>query len=211
MPGILYHLAFAEDVFQKLLPTHNINKTLFMSGNLIPDLATDKKASHYQKEENDFGFLLPNMQQAKKELFSFENPIFLGMYCHLYLDNTFIKDFLIPEFIWDTDRMVVINPRNKMEWTSETFFSSDGIYGSYTEINGLLLCDGRVSLPTLSELPDILPATGLSVFDTRYDRTWHQELNGYIAEKKEYTGNIFDYERLCNFIHHAAEKFVDEI
>jgi hypothetical protein len=212
MPGILYHLAFAEEVYSSLLPTHDINRSLFMSGNLIPDLATDKKASHYRQNSSSIvNFLVPDILQAKKELYSLDNPLFLGMYCHLYLDYQFIMNFLIPEFIWDTDKKLVINPRNKMQWDFETFFSSDGIYGSYTEINELLLRDGRVSMQTLTELPDALPLTGLSVFDTRYSRTWRQELNGYIAEQKAYTGNIFNYERLCNFIHQTAKKFVNEI
>ena len=57
MPGILYHLAFAEKVFHSVL---SLNKVEFMAGNLIPDLATNRDKSHYRKKAsvNGFGFLI---------------------------------------------------------------------------------------------------------------------------------------------------------
>ena len=70
------------------------------------------------------------------------------------------------------------------------------MYGSYTEINQLLLKDKRVSPDTVKELPEILPNTGIPVYDVRREKTWKAELEGYLAEKKEYTGDIFDYDRL---------------
>lgn len=211
MPGILYHLAFAEEVYRNLSPSVNIDKTLFMAGNLIPDLATDKKKSHYRKPASVTGFFVPNMEQVKEELYTMDNALLFGMYCHLYLDDKFIEGFIIPEFIWDTENMKVINPRNKMEWDVNTFFSQDGMYGSYTEINALLLRDGHVSMDTVMEIPEYLPLTGISVFDARRQKTWKEELEGYIAEKKVYTGNIFDYNRLWNCIKAIAEEFAKEL
>lgn len=41
MPGILYHLSFAEKVYRKLATVIQFDKVGFMSGNLIPDLATE--------------------------------------------------------------------------------------------------------------------------------------------------------------------------
>ena len=37
MPGILYHLSFAEEVYRKLAPVIPLDKVSFMAGNLIPD------------------------------------------------------------------------------------------------------------------------------------------------------------------------------
>ena len=48
MPGILYHLTFAEEVYKSLGKKLKIDKIDFMAGNLIPDLAIDKKKSHYR-------------------------------------------------------------------------------------------------------------------------------------------------------------------
>lgn len=57
MPGILYHLSFAEEVYRKLGTITQFDKIDFMSGNLIPDLAIDKKKSHYQKKHLLMDFL----------------------------------------------------------------------------------------------------------------------------------------------------------
>lgn len=211
MPGILYHLSFAEEVYRNLSKVCTLDKVSFMAGNLIPDLATDKKKSHYRKSASLAGFFVPELTLVKKELFSIENPLKLGMYCHLYLDYYFIEKFLIPEFNWDTVEMKVINPRNKKCWDSKTFFSQSGMYGAYTEINQLLLKDKHVSPDTIKELPEVLPNTGIPVFDMRREKTWKNELEGYLSEKKEYTGDIFDYDRLWSFIEKTAAQFVNDI
>lgn len=211
MPGILYHLSFAEEVYRNLSKVCTLDKVSFMAGNLIPDLATDKKKSHYRKSASLAGFFVPELTLVKKELFSIENPLKLGMYCHLYLDYYFIEKFLIPEFNWDTVEMKVINPRNKKCWNSKTFFSQSGMYGAYTEINQLLLKDKHVSPDTIKELPEVLPNTGIPVFDMRREKTWKNELEGYLSEKKEYTGDIFDYDRLWSFIEKTAAQFVNDI
>lgn len=211
MPGILYHLAFAEEVYRNFSEQMKLDKVNFMAGNLIPDLANDKKASHYRKKASVNGFFVPTMESVKKDLFVPSDSVKFGMYCHLYLDYYFIKDFLIPEFIWDTSTMKVINPRNHKEWDVKTFFSHDGMYGSYTEINDLMLKDGHVSLETVSQIPEILPSTGIHVFDDRREKTWKAELDGYLSQHKEYTGDIFDYYRLWASIEKIAKQFVTEV
>ena len=211
MPGILYHLSFAEEVYRKLAPVMPLDKVTFMAGNLIPDLATDKKRSHYRKKASVDGFFVPEMELVKRELFVPEDSVKFGMFCHLYLDYYFIEEFLIPEFIWDVERMKVINPRNNKEWDVKTFFSHSGMYGAYTEINQLMVRDGHVSISTMEEIPEILPTTGVTVFDTRREKTWKAELEEYLAQKKEYTGEIFDYNRLWNCIQRIAIQFIQEI
>ena len=211
MPGILYHLSFAEEVYRKLAPVMPLDKVSFLAGNLIPDLATDKKRSHYRKKSSVDGFFVPEMELVKRDLFVPEDSVKFGMFCHLYLDYYFIEEFLIPEFIWDVETMRVINPRNNKEWDVKTFFSHSGMYGAYTEINQLLVRDGHVSVSTIEEIPEILPNTGLTVFDARREKTWKAELDEYLAQKKEYTGEIFDYNRLWSCIERIATQFVEEI
>ena len=211
MPGILYHLSFAEEVYRKLEPVISLDKVSFMAGNLIPDLATDKKQSHYRKKASVDGFFVPEMELVKRDLFVPEDSVKFGMFCHLYLDYYFIEEFLIPEFVWDVERMKVINPRNNKEWDVKTFFSHSGMYGAYTEINQLMVRDGHVSISTMEEIPEILPTTGVTVFDTRREKTWKAELEEYLAQKKEYTGEIFDYNRLWNCIQRIAIQFIQEI
>ena len=211
MPGILYHLSFAEEVYRKLAPVMPLDKVSFLAGNLIPDLATDKKRSHYRKKASVDGFFVPEMELVRRDLFVPKDSVKFGMFCHLYLYYYFIEEFLIPEFIWDVERMKVINPRNNKEWDVKTFFSHSGMYGAYTEINQLLVRDGHVSVSTIEEIPEILPNTGLTVFDARREKTWKAELDEYLAQKKEYTGEIFDYNRLWSCIERIATQFVDEI
>ena len=211
MPGILYHLSFAEEVYRKLAPVMPLDKVSFMAGNLIPDLATDKKRSHYRKKASVDGFFVPEMELVRRDLFVPKDSVKFGMFCHLYLDYYFIEEFLIPEFIWDVERMKVINPRNNKEWDVKTFFSHSGMYGAYTEINQLMVRDGHVSVSTIEEIPEILPNTGLTVFDARREKTWKAELDEYLAQEKEYTGEIFDYNRLWSCIERIANQFVEEI
>ena len=68
MPGTLYHLAFAEEVYSQLPKNLPIDKTNFMAGNLIPDLTIkgNKKASHYRKSASIKGFFVPELKDAKK-------------------------------------------------------------------------------------------------------------------------------------------------
>ena len=188
-----------------------LDKVSFMAGNLIPDLVTDKKRSHYRKKASVDGFFVPEMELVRRDLFVPKDSVKFGMFCHLYLDYYFIEEFLIPEFIWDVETMRVINPRNNKEWDVKTFFSHSGMYGSYTEINQLLVRDGHVSVSTIEEIPEILPNTGLTVFDARREKTWKAELDEYLAQEKEYTGEIFDYNRLWSCIERIANQFVEEI
>ena len=149
MPGILYHLSFAELVYKKISSTLSIDKIDFMSGNLIPDLAKNKKSAHYSIPATQEGFLVPNMELATKNLFSIKNSLKLGIFCHLYLDYHFIEDFLIPDFIWDYKNGKVINQRNNKEWKREECFSSMCLYGSYTEINTLMIKNNHISYTKL--------------------------------------------------------------
>ena len=211
MPGILYHLSFAEEVYRKLASDIFIDKISFLGGNLIPDLAKDKNNSHYSTKASLEGFIVPKLTDAKRDLYKLTDSIKFGMYCHLYLDYYFIEEYLIPEFIWDIKKMKVTNPRNNKQWNIKTFLSASGMYDAYTEINCLLIRDGRIPINTIMEIPEILPNTGIPVFDVRRDKTWRRELYEYLAQKKEYTGEIFDYDRLWSFIKRIAIQFVQEM
>lgn len=212
MPGIMYHLAFAEEVHRYIETI--INDVDFFAGNLIPDLVLDKKASHFRIPASVKGFYVPNMKLAKKILYDKSNSIKLGMYCHLYLDYHFIETYLIPEFIWDSDKMEVVNPRNGKTWPIECFFakpSKGGIlYNGYTQINKLLVADGHIKMDTVEMLPDTLPQTNIPLFDKRREKTWREELNAYLLEDAPYTGEALDYNRLWHSISAIAKKFVIE-
>ena len=74
-----------------------------------------------------------------------------------------------------------------------------------------MIRDGLISMNTIEEIPVILPDTGLPVFDERREKTWKAEMEEYLAQKKEYTGEIFDYDRLWSCIKRIATQFVQEM
>lgn len=211
MPGILYHLSFADMVYRKLLTVVSFSKKTFMEGNLIPDLAVDKWHSHYRKEASFEGFFVPDMEMAKRELFDVTDSLKFGMYCHLYLDHYFIEEFLIPEFIWDTKNMLVTNPKNNKQWDTKTFFSASGMYGAYTEMSNLMIKNGHISIEVIEKIPEILPVTGIPIFDNRRKKTWKEELNEYLTQDKNYKGEIFDHHQLWECIKMIADKLANEI
>lgn len=210
MPGLLYHLTFAKEIYRQLCNEFALNELDFLSGNLIPDLSSEKSIAHYSIKASLQGFWVPNLIIAKKDLFIPNNSIKLGIYTHLYLDYHFVENFLIPEFIWDTKNKKIINPRNNKEWNEYSFFSKDGIYSSYTQMNHLLLSDGYVSLDEIKKIPIELPKTGIKVFDKRRKKTWLTELEEYLENPKIYTSNLLDYNHLCNFIKKTAKQFIKE-
>ncbi len=210
MPGMLCHLMFAEKVYRKLTLSFNLNRIDFLSGNILPDLAVDKTSSHFQIHTPIVCLAIPNIQRAQKVLFALDNSLRFGAFCHLYLDYYFIKNFLIPNFIWDIDDMLVINPNNNCKWSTHDFFSNKGLYGAYTEINHLILRDGYISNELLNSIPSILPETGITAFDIRNSKTWREELAGYLSCKASYSGILLEYDTLLEFINDVANQFVSK-
>lgn len=208
MPGILCHLMFAEKVYRKLVSTVELNKIDFLSGNLLPDLAIDKKSSHFQVSTSIECLEIPNIHSAQNLLFDTNDSLKFGTFCHLYLDYYFIKNFLIPNFIWNIDNMTIINPNTNCQWTISDFFSNNGLYGAYNEVNDLILRDGYVSSDFLSLMPNEIPKIGIDCFDNRKKKSWKQELNEYLSSTVPYTGVLLDYDTLIDFIINVANNFV---
>ena len=211
MPGILLHLYFAEEVCKHMESIVSMDKLTFLAGNLIPDLALNKQESHYRRGASIEGFVVPDLDWVRRDLFCFSNPVKFGMFCHLYLDYYFIEEFLIPEFVWDVPNGKITNPRNNKVWDKSVFFSKAGMYRAYTEVNNVLLADGKISYDLLNMIPEVLPPTGIAVYDVRREKTWKKELDEYFMESAEYTGDIFDYYRLCKFMEKIALKLTEEV
>ena len=212
MPGILYHLSFAQQVYSKLSPIFPLDKINFMAGNLIPDLAkADKQKTHYRKKSSNGILWVPDLEQVRKELYFPNDSIKFGMYSHLYLDYYFFEKFLIPSFLWDKENGKVINPKIKKEWDFKDFFSNDGLYRGYGEINYLMIENHHVSLKSVEEIPEILPNTGITLFDKRVEKTWKEELEDYLSRKIEYTGEILDYPSFLNFLKETVKQFTEEV
>lgn len=208
MPGTLLHLVFAEEVYQQLF---SIQKFYFMCGNLIPDETINKHLSHYRVPFNNTGFFIPMLEKAAIDLLTTPTSLTLGMYCHLYLDHYFIKNFLSTEFICDSKNNQVINTKNNKIWTTSEFFSRNGFYSAYSEINQLLIKNNIIDLSTVDSLPAKLPQTGISIFDNRREKNWKEELYEYLEQNIDYTGSILDYEKVILFLTQTATLFIKDV
>lgn len=216
MPGIIYHLAFANEVFRNMSKKVNVDKIEFYAGNLIPDLVLpeNKKKSHYRVSASQEGFVVPNIEKVKKDLYNKNDSIKLGIYCHLYLDYHFIQSFLIPEFIWDLEKLEVTNPTTGKSCSVGHFFAKAAkggiIYTGYTRNNKKIIANNQIDMETINMLPYNLPLTGIPIFDKRRKRPWRYELNGYLSEDVPFKEEPFEYDRIWNAISKIAKKFVEE-
>ncbi|MBQ9116132.1 MAG: hypothetical protein IJY04_03825 [Clostridia bacterium] len=208
MPGILYHLTFAEMVALRLKEVLSpADRAEFLAGNLLPDLAKNKALSHFRKPASLDGMLVPDLQKAAELMLPPHRPLLFGAYCHLFLDASFIEEILIATFIWDKERKTVTSRESGLTVSIGEFFSDNGIYGAYTELNQLLIRDGYVSSELIDSIPDVIPKTGIEFLDYRREMSWREELNGYLSEKRAYTGRLLRYE----FISERFNTFADRL
>ena len=207
MPGILSHALFGDKVYRKIANTYFLDKVDFLSGNLIPDLATDKSLTHYYVPTSIDGILIPNLKLAKKELLDIDNSVKLGMFCHIYLDYYFIRDVLIPTFNWDSKNHKVCNSKKHKTWEFNSFFSQNGLYGFYTTSNQLILKKQLISLITIGIIPDQLPLSGIPSFDLRRSKSWRDELKEYLSQSIPYTEDVFELSFFWEFIDKKSEDF----
>lgn len=209
MPEILSHVSFGDKVYRKLANRLPLSKVDYISGNLIPDLTNDKGVAHYYVPTGIKGVLIPDIEKAKKDLLVYDDSVKLGMFSHIYLDYRFIKDFLIPSFNWDTENDIITSTDNDTVWSTSSFFSEKGLYGSYTKSNKMMLHSQRISLITIAIIPETLPDSGLSTFDSRREKKWIAELREYLSlDPNTYQGDMLDISALWDFIDDAAESFI---
>lgn len=204
MPGICYHAYYAtllKDYLCLGLGKEEI-VSKFYQGNFIPDMfgKEGKRDTHMYKEYT-YGFTVPDMEKIREICEPhFDNPIALGIYAHLYLDDRFIREFLVPSFIWDVKNGIITNPKTGYTATKKEFFGSKstGLYGAYTSINPLLIKECNLDIDSI---PETLGMSGIDVYDQgRREQTWKDELTGYLAQNIPYTGEVLDYNELTSKI-----------
>ena len=111
MPSWSIHLALAKKVSDKL----NLNKDLFLYGNLIPDVdfnnAITRKQSHYYESNMYFDFCnkarkidIDSFLQDYKDVLN--NHLVLGYYSHLLTDN-FYNEIAYSRWIVDENKVPI--------------------------------------------------------------------------------------------------------
>ena len=209
MPGLLLHLTFGKMIYDKIGEKFNIDKTDFLSGCLIPDLTLDKRKSHYRVPATVSEYFVPDMERVKESLLKKDNSLYLGMYCHLFLDYHFFENYIFKDYKWEDGYVTVSHSGYKL--SEEEFFSREGIYSAYGELNHLILNDGKFSNHDLSIIPEILPNTNMAVFDERREKTWLSELNEYLITENEYSGKILDYDSVISYLEKLVPLFINTI
>ena len=112
MPSWGIHLEIANRVYKKL---GNIDKNLFMFGNVMPDINNgyvikdvnkiiSHKITHYDGEKDFKGYKRFYIKYAKY----MQNPIFLGSLTHLMADYYYNNITYTKKAIWDKERKNVI-------------------------------------------------------------------------------------------------------
>ncbi len=91
MPNISAHMAVAKKVGEIL----NINDDEYIFGNLLPDLYTNKRESHFKKRGKIY--MIPNIDYYI-ETHDISNKLNLGYLVHLLLDKYYLEDYLAVKF-----------------------------------------------------------------------------------------------------------------
>ncbi|MBQ9029724.1 hypothetical protein IJ114_03085 [Candidatus Saccharibacteria bacterium] len=224
MPGVLHHYFFATEVFrqteqvlqQKTAPegpifsSKALNREDFFLGNVLPDLAKDKELTHFKDDSwIAVGFRVPNLREAKKELALASNQsLAYGAFAHLFLDQKFIEFFVWPrfEFRWDEDRITC--KRTGKVYSVSEFFSPNGLYFGYSELNGAILDKGLIDCKYVHSLPDWPKQLGIERFDTWREESWREELNRYLLDLVETSGTVFLAAEFVQFIRSTATDFI---
>lgn len=210
MPGLLLHLAFGKMIYDKIGNNYSIDKSDFLSGCLIPDMTVNKKASHYRVPASITKYLVPDMERVKNDLLDLNNSLYLGIYCHLYLDHHFFENYIFKKYRWENGYVTV--PHSGYTLSEEEFFKSgNGIYKAYGELNHLLLRDGKITNDDLSIIKEYLPNTKIDIFDIRREKTWKNELNEYLTTENEYLGQILDYNDVILLLENLTDMFINNI
>lgn len=220
MPGIFYHIACAN-LIRKSVP--ELDTPDFFLGNFIPDLAVDKNISHYRYITRD-GWLCPNLALAEadfdlyinsfKDLFDLSTseehinkPLLLGIFCHLFLDDFFIKYCLSRKFF--ASNTFICRKKDGRCWTYDQFLSKQGLYGAYSGSNLLLIRDGYIPSAEIFSLPDNPPLSGIPAEDQRSSIIWKKEIEKYLGDPTPYSDNFFSYDELQTTTITAAAKIKD--
>jgi len=232
MPGMIEHLYFCQSVYEdlaghsktKLLKNGNIkfmgergrilDREKFMLGGILPDMAKEHNFSHFKVEAGRVRRLyVPDLYSAGRAMKTMTDwSLEMGIYAHLYLDRNFILRFLIPRFEWDLKkRGEVVSKETGEIFTTQKFFSGEGLYGAYGELNFAIIKDELLDVPAIEKMSDELPKTGMSNFDEIVDEPWKEQFKRYTGHLSPRTDQIFSVNEYLDFSRGLTKNLVAEM
>lgn len=222
MPGFVLHMTAAKILTDLLSDTHTLNtnfnmRNAFYLGNLLPDMSINKQNSHFQNPTHQNDVLrVPDLNLfLSKYLSRISNPFYLGYFFHLYIDYTFLWDYLKSEIIYldrsnqptfKNDQVCYAYIRSKkIKLPMSLFLSDEYYYGDYTRISSYLIKKYQLSFDF-----------DLSIENPHMDELQFDDMPNFIEDIKKCANSVdypinslkvFDAKRLINFINKQAKTF----
>ena len=210
MPGYILHLTAA-----KMFLDHSEND--FYVGNLLPDVTSDKKVSHFRNPEYEENMIeYPDLELFRNKYRDYlDDPCVYGYYFHLYVDNKFFSEYFPSRFTLLDDELNRVCKRKdtakvRIEATGELiarddFFSEKYYYGDFTKMNNYLI--DRFGIQFDFQVPKE---------NRRIDEVNYEDLNRVMEELKVFTETpieeihnlkVFQIEDLLDFLKRIVEEW----
>lgn len=230
---IIHHIAGyvllnkIEDTFKINIP--NIDKNMFLLGNLIVDFEVNKNKTHFRDNNNEF-LQIPNtfnfIKKYKKLLYYDIST--LGYLFHLHIDRLFFSNFFNENITLldinnnetnnkDKVKNVFIKSNNKIYLKEEIFNKESelSIYKDYTKMNRILLdkYDIKMNYKELLESIKYFKNPGIEEVDYNDIDSILYLTAKYIIDSYKLTENkllIFNLDSVYRFIDLAAERFLKD-
>lgn len=199
-------------------------KELFRCGNLMPDAVEkkDKQQSHFWNEaELDNVVIPPDVRifmKKYKEKLSLEEPLLLGYFTHLCLDEVFYRQFYPKYAVFCNKEGKEEALRDRVAYgkiikTGEckplcTVLSDAYVYGDYTRLNQYLIEKYEIRVPW-ERTEEVCPVAEAGKPDMK---KVFSDLKGYISEKCEDRNlKVFSAEALDEFLWEMAEILKEKL
>lgn len=221
MPGMIEHLYFDSLIYHslsarpttKLLKNGNIklmtykqviNRERFMLAGIMPDLADSKYKSHYKYLNQKLGMYIPDLYLADRAISRVRNDwsVRSGLYAHIYLDQKFMMNFVVPKFYWDAKHQKITSKATDKVFSADDFFSSEGLFKAYGEVATAILDRDLLKMKAIETLPDELPE--VNILEMQPVWQWRDKFNYFVENRQEETNEIFSVSEAIDFIREQA-------
>lgn len=226
MPGYIMHMAEANLILKKIGQDKSEEwKRAFIAGNLLPDTKKkqEKVTSHFWNPDTlEDMAIAPDLNRfLSKYETMLSNPVVLGYYAHLYLDERFVHVYW-RDMVTFYDDLGNIKRKKKnitkakigktgQMIARDLFFSSEYYYGDYSRLNNYFIEKYAVDLEEhyadITSCP-IQEVDRLDLYQVLKELKW---IMAHCDRSKEDEVKVFSKERLCRFLENSADEFITKI